>query len=126
MPRQPGVSIMTIALLTVLLLCNIIYYMPRQIVLHQDFSGLPAGYTLDLPEIYHPPLHNAIIVTGDYTLYQMVLFPLNDPLLHDNVLYAFASNSANYAELRSAFPGRTLYQLVIAQDGSVSYVSLKG
>lgn len=115
---------MTIALVVVLLLCNILYYMPRQIALHQDFSGLPAGETINLPEIYHPPLHNAIIVTGDYTIYQMVLFPLNDPLLHDDVLYAFASSSADYAELRSAFPGRTLYQLVIAQDGSVSYVKL--
>ncbi|MHB8600798.1 MAG: ArnT family glycosyltransferase [Ktedonobacteraceae bacterium] len=125
-PSRPGVSIMTIALIVALLLCNILYYMPRQIALHQDFSGLPAGYAINLPEIYHPPLHNAIIVTGDYTIYQMVLFPLNDPLLHDDVLYAFASNSADYAELRSAFPGRTLYQLVIAPDGSVSYVSLKG
>lgn len=125
-PLQPRVSIMTIALVVALLLCNILYYMPRQIALHQDFSGLPAGYAINLPEIYHPPLHNAIIVTGDYTIYQMVLFPLNDPLLHDDVLYAFASSSADYAELRSAFPGRTLYQLVIAQDGSVSYVSLKG
>ncbi|HVB22924.1 MAG TPA: hypothetical protein VNG51_13355 [Ktedonobacteraceae bacterium] len=124
MPRLPGVSIMTIVLITALLLCNVIYYMPRQIVLHQDFSGLPAGYALDLPEIYHPPLHNAIIVTGDYTLYQMVLFPLNDPLLHDNILYAFANSSADYTELRSAFPGRSLYQLVIAPDGSVSYVKV--
>jgi hypothetical protein len=123
---QPRVSIMTIALVVALLLCNILYYMPRQIALYQDFSGLPAGYAINLPEIYHPPLHNAIIVTGDYTIYQMVLFPLNDPLLHDDVLYAFASSSADYAELRSAFPGRTLYQLVIAQDGSVSYVKLAG
>ena len=123
-PAQPRISIMTIALVVALLLCNILYYMPRQIALHQDFSGLPAGYAINLPEIYHPPLHNAIIVTDDYTIYQMVLFPLNDPLLHDDVLYAFASSSADYAELRSAFPGRTLYQLVIAQDGLVSYVKL--
>ncbi|MEO8972854.1 MAG: hypothetical protein ABI406_14795 [Ktedonobacteraceae bacterium] len=125
-PVQPRVSIMTIALVVVLLLCNILYYMPRQITLHQNFSGLPAGYTINLPEIYHPPLHNAIIVTDNFTIYQMVLFPLNDPLLHDDVLYAFARSSADYAELRSAFPGRTLYQLEIAQDGSVSYVKLSG
>ncbi len=123
-PPQSRFSIMTIALVVVLLLCNILYYMPRQITLHQNYSGLPAGYAINLPEIYHPPLHNAIIVTNDISIYQFVLFPLNDPLLHDDVLYAFASSSADYSELRSAFPGRTLYQLEVAPDGSVSYVKI--
>jgi hypothetical protein len=99
--------------------------MPRQIALHQNYSGLPAGYTINLPEIYHPPLHNAIVVTNDISIYQFVLFPLNDPLLHDDVLYAFAGSSADYSELRSAFPGRTLYQLTIAPNGEVSYVKLR-
>jgi Dolichyl-phosphate-mannose-protein mannosyltransferase len=123
-PPQSRFSIMTIVLVGALLLCNILYYMPRQIALHQDYSGLPAGYTINLPEIYHPPLHNAIIVTNDISIYQFVLFPLNDPLLHDDVLYAFASSSADYSELRSAFPGRTLYQLAVAPDGSVSYTKI--
>ncbi len=121
---QPGVSVLTIALVAALLLCNIIYYMPRQIALHQNYSGLPAGYAINLPEIYHPPLHNAIVVTDNLGIYQMVLFPLNDPLLRGDVLYAVGSSDADYAELRRAFPGRTLYQLVIAPDGSVSYVKL--
>ena len=95
--------------------------MPRQVALHQNYSGLPAGTSIDLDTIYHPTLHNAIVVTGDYSLYQFVLFPLNDPYLHDSVIYALASNPSDYAELRLAYPGRTLYQVTVSVDGSVRY-----
>ena len=100
--------------------------MPRQVALHQNYTGLAAGTSIDLDTIYHPPLHNAIVVTGDYSLYQFVLFPLNDPYLHDSVIYALASNSLDYAELRRAYPGRTLYQVTVSIDGTVSYTQING
>ena len=79
-----------------------------------------------MSEVYHAPLHNAIVVTDDYTIYQFVLFPLNNPMLRGNVIYAWASNPAQYTELRNAFPGRVLYQLEIEPGGSVRFVSVGG
>ncbi|GAC1401667.1 MAG: hypothetical protein NVSMB49_16620 [Ktedonobacteraceae bacterium] len=114
-------SVMTIVLVVSLLACNILYFMPRQVVLHQNYTGLPVGTTIDLDKIYSPSLHNAIVVTADYSLYQFVLFPLNDPYLHGSVIYALASTPLEYAELRMAYPGRTLYYLTVSVDGSVAY-----
>jgi hypothetical protein len=71
-------------------------------------------------------MHDAIVVTSDFTIYQFVLFPLNDPLLHGDVIYAWATNEADYTELRTAFPGRTLYRLDITPTGSIQYVTLTG
>jgi hypothetical protein len=123
---QPAISIVTVALVVVLIACNLLYYMPRQIALHTDYTGLPAGYNIDVSEVYHAPLHNAIVITDDYTIYQFVLFPLNDPMLRGNVIYAWASNPAQYTELRNAFPGRGIYQMEIEPDGSVRFVSVGG
>lgn len=123
---RPVSSIATIVLVVGLVLCNLLYFMPRQIVLHQDYTSFPAGYHFNLSEIYHPPVHHAIVVTDDYTVYQLILFPLNDPLLHGDVIYAWASNAADYAELRANFPGRSLYRLDIAPDGSATYTALTG
>ena len=90
----------------------------------QNYTGLPVNYHINTTGIYRPPLHNAIIVTDDYTIYQFVLFPLNDPFLHNDILYALASNEADYSELHTAFPGKHLYQLHIAANGSVSYTAI--
>ena len=115
-------SIITVLLLATLLACNILYFMPRQVVLHQNYTGLPAGTSIDLDAIYHPPLAHAIVVTDDYTLYQFVLFALNDSYLRQSVIYALASSSSDYAELRLAYPGRTLYRITVGIDGAVTYV----
>ncbi len=125
LPR-PTRSICTIILIVGLVLCNVLYFMPRQVVLHQDYTGLSTGYHIDVSAVYHLPVHNAIVVTDDYTIYQFVLFPLNDPLLRDDVIFAWASNESDYTELRTNFPGRGLYRLDIAPDGSVKYVALTG
>jgi nitrate reductase NapE component len=119
--RKIVISIPTVSLVTLLILCNLLYFLPRQVELHRNYSGLPSGYHIELDAVYHPPLHNALIVTDDYTIYQFVLFPLNDPLLHGDLVYAWASSAADYAELRAAFPGRQLYRLDIQTDGTVQY-----
>ncbi|MGH2487220.1 MAG: ArnT family glycosyltransferase, partial [Ktedonobacterales bacterium] len=120
------VSVATAALMAALLACALIYFWPRQIALRDNFTGLPAGTHIALDRIYAPGLHHAIIVTGDYTLYEYVLFPLNDPMLRQDVLYALAADASQYAELRAAYPGRALYQLNIAADGSVTYTPVAG
>ncbi len=116
----------TIILLISLITCNLLYFMPRQVELHRNYTGLPNGFHIDLAAVYHPPVHNAVVVTSDYWIYPFVLFPLNDPMLHGDVIYAMAANPADYAELRQAFPGRTLYQLEVDADGTVHYVELIG
>jgi hypothetical protein len=118
----PTRSVATIVLVSGLVLCNLLYFLPRQIQLHEDYNGLPNGYHYNLSALYHAPLHNAIVVTGDYTIYQFLLFPLNDPLLRGDVLYAWASNTADYDELRHAFPGRSLYLLNVGIDGAITFL----
>ena len=121
-----GVSVATVALMAALLACALIYFWPRQIALRDDFTGLPAGTHIALDRIYSPGLRHAIIVTDDYTLYEYVLFPLNDPALRQDTLYALAGAPSEYAELRAAFPGRALYQLNIAPNGAVTYTPVAG
>lgn len=123
---HPIVSLypMVSLLVALLIACNVLYFMPRQVALHQNYTGLPAGTSIDLDTIYHPPLRNAIVVTGDFSLYQFVLFPLNDPYLHQSVIYALASNQSDYAELHLAYPGRTLYQVSVGVDGTVRYTQI--
>ncbi len=117
-------SVITIVLVVLLVSCSLLYFMPRQIELHQNYTGLPAGTVLDLEAMYHPPMHNAIVVTSDFTLYQFVLFPLNDPYLHNSVIYALASSQPDYAELHTAYPGRTLYRLNVGNGGAVTYTQV--
>ena len=81
----------TLALVTILVLCNLLYFLPRQIQLHQNYSGLPTWYHINLAQVYHPPFHDAIVITGDYTVYQIALFALNDPYLRGDVIYAWGS-----------------------------------
>jgi len=124
LPRAT-LSIPTAILIILLVLLNLLYFLPRQIVLYQDYTGLPSSYHIDIAAVYHPPLHNALVMTSDYTIYQFVLFSLNDPFLHNDVIYAWASNTTDYTELQTAFPGKQLYRLDIAPDGSVDYTPIQ-
>ena len=117
-------SIPTIALVIVLFAFNLLYFFPRQIQLHQNYSGLPTSYHINLAQIYHPPFHNAIVITSDYTVYQMVMFALNDPYLRNDVIYAWGSTVSDDIQLQKAFPGRNLYQMSIDSDGSIQYTLL--
>lgn len=130
-PREPltfinRVSIPTVLLVLVLVLSNLVYFLPRQIEIYRGFSGINNRPRIDLNQIYHPslPLHNAIVVTDDSLAYQLIYFPLNDPYLRGDVLYALATTTTDYNELRAAYPGRKLYHINIAPDGSVQYALL--
>ena len=114
-------SLGTAALVAGLIACNLLYFTPRQIALHQNFTGFPAGSQVDTAALGHPPFHHAIVVTGNYDLYGFTLFALNDPGLRGDVLYAYAGTPGEYQELRHAFPGRAIYQILTAADGAVTY-----
>jgi hypothetical protein len=114
--------VVTLALVSALVLCNLLYYTPRQIVRYQNYTGLPDLTKLDTAQIYHSPVHHAIVVTDDLAIYQMVLFPLNDPLLKGDVIYAWGETTEQLQTLQRDFPTRTLYLLVVYPDGSVTYI----
>lgn len=118
---RPGVSLASLALISLLILCNLLYYLPRQATRYQNFTGLPLTTRLDTSQIYHSPIHHAIVVTDDLAIYQLVLFPLNDPTLTQDVIYAWGYTNAQLLTLRQDFPHRTLYLLVVNPDGSVRY-----
>jgi hypothetical protein len=122
---RPIVSAMTVGLICLLVLCNLIYYLPRQVSRFQNYNGLPNLEPLNVSEIYHAPLHNALVITDDLAIYQLVLFPLNDPALKGPIVYAWISDYNQIAQLQKQFPGRSLYLLVINADGSVSYFLLQ-
>ncbi|HEX2348861.1 MAG TPA: hypothetical protein VHI51_10560, partial [Ktedonobacterales bacterium] len=104
-----------------LLACTFVYYLPRQIALHTDFTGMGAGQVIQMSALANPPLHHALVVTSDDQLYRYTLFALNDPLLQGDVLYAEASSINQITALERAFPGRQVYILIIRPDGRVSY-----
>jgi hypothetical protein len=116
-----GLSL-TGALVCVLLACWALYYLPRQIALHTDFTGMGGGRVVQMGMLDHPPLRNALVVTSDSQLYGYTLFGLNDPLLRGNVIYAEAASAAEYAELRQAFPDRSFYVLAVDPSGAVHFI----
>lgn len=111
-------------LLVVLLGCLFGYYLPRQLALHANFTGMGAGRVIDMAALEHPPLRHALVVTNDSQLYGYTLFGLNDPLLRGDVIYAEADSAAEYAQLRRAYPDRTLYVLVVDPNGTVRFLPI--
>ncbi len=120
--KRPALSLSVLALVSALILCNVIYYLPRQATLYQNFTGLPSALPVQTGKIYHSPVHHAVVVTDNLMIYQVVLFPLNDPVLKGDVIYAWGETEEQYLQLHKAFPGRAFYLLVVNLDGSVSYV----
>lgn len=109
-----------------LLSCNLVYFMPRQLELQANFTGLPSYEPIDTRTVYafHPDL--AVIVTGDRSVYNYVLWPLNDPDMHGPTVYAYAPTSDALAQVRAIYPTRTFYTMSIAPDGHVVFSRLDG
>jgi hypothetical protein len=120
----PGVA--APALLLGLLGWAALYYFPRQIALHTNFTGMGAGTTLETAALSHPPVHHAIVITDNGQLYGYTLFALNDPLLRGDVLYAYGASGSDYATLRRAYPDRRLYLLTFDSHGQPQYTLLDG
>lgn len=112
--------------LLALLACNLVYFMPRQLELHTNFTGLPSYKPLDTQVVYafHPD--SAVIVTDSWSIYNYVLWPLNDPDLHGSTIYAYAPNTDVLAQVRAIYPTRTFYTMSVAPDGHVTFSRLDG
>src|SRR5262249_29319978 len=84
-------------MLIALIACNTLYYLPRQVTLRTNYSGLPIWEPVDVGAIYAFQQPRALVVTDDRAIYSYVLFPLNDPNLTDQTIYAFAATSDDRA-----------------------------
>lgn len=122
--QQTHISGITLVLVCCLITCNLIYYLPRHIQLYTNYHGMGIERQVDTTAIYQSSLQNALVVTGDPYLYQMVLFPLNDPLLQGEIIYAKVNSVNDIAKLRASFPGRTIYHLQVDEDGRVHFTEL--
>ena len=116
--------VIVLACLVTLLLCNLLYYLPRQLTIHTDFSGLPATQPVDVAAIYANRPTNAVVLTHDWYIYNYVVWPLNDPALSGTTLYAYAATSDAIKTLRLAYPERNFYLLSVAPDGGVHLESV--
>ncbi len=114
------------ALLLGLLACAALYYFPRQMALHANFTGMAAGTRIQTAALSRPPVHHAIIITDNSQLYGYTLFALNDPLLRGDDLYAYAASASDYAALRRAYPDRALYLLTFNNNGQPEYTPVDG
>lgn len=103
---------------------NVTFYLPQQFAQHWNFTGLPSDIPFNVAAIYHNPPHHALVVTGNRMVYNYILWPLNDPMLHGDALYAFAPEAADVTRLKQEFPDRRFYALELGADGAVSYVPL--
>ncbi|HEX8982119.1 MAG TPA: hypothetical protein VF792_05070, partial [Ktedonobacterales bacterium] len=123
-PAWASALSLTTTLAALLVVCWAGYFMPRQVALHTEFSGMGADRSVTPRLLINPPLHHAIVVTDDIQLYGYTLFSMNDPSLRGNVIYAFGESSYDYAELAHAYPDRSLYVLSIDPDGSPRYTPI--
>src|SRR6185312_880471 len=72
-PTQPTFSLMTLLLVGALILCNLLYSLPRQDERYPHFTGLPDLTPLETSQIYQSPVHHALVVNDDLAVYQLVL-----------------------------------------------------
>lgn len=109
-----------------LLACNLLYFMPRQLELDTNFTGLPSFKPIDTGAVYafHPA--SAVIVTSDPSIYNYVLWPLNDPDLRSSTIYAYAPSTEALAQVRAIYPARTFYTMSIAPDGHIVFSQITG
>lgn len=111
-------------LLLALLACNLFYYSPRQAQLYRNYTGLPASMHVDAPTIYAFQPKQAIVLTNNWYIYNYILWPLNDPDLRDETLYAYAPTPQVVQRLRAEYPNRALYMTQIAPNGAVTFSRL--
>jgi hypothetical protein len=103
----------TAVALAALCACNLTFYLPRQLALYHDYLEQRTDDGLAYDHVHPSWMHNAIVLAEDGGFYGDVLFPLNDPLLRGDILYARVPPTRNIKPLMVAYPGRTLYLLNI-------------
>ena len=105
-------------LVTGLLACNLVYFLPRQFDLYRSYSGIPGrgeprltGFIRYDLQGRESSLSNALVTTNDRWTYTVELAPLNCPRLDCASVFALAPDGATRVALTRAFPGRTVYTI---------------
>ncbi len=119
LPHGPGRGERAaLVLVTLMLACNLVYFIPRQFELYRVYSGIPGRNELRPPGFVRydvrgrePALSNALATTGDWWTYAVDLAPLNCPRLDCESVFAFAPDIATTNALASAFPARKVYAI---------------
>ncbi len=110
-----------LAVVSVLTLNTVGFYLPRQVARRTDFTDIPYNERARLPFVstglFGPRVAvsptPALVVTGDWWLFNVVLSPLNCADLEGcPVVFALASSPGDVARLQAALPGRTLLRAV--------------
>jgi Dolichyl-phosphate-mannose-protein mannosyltransferase len=115
-PRLAG-DVAAHALFIAFVIPDLLFYLPRQLELYRDFTGLPWRHDLHLGRIYTHAPRQAIVITPDGSVYARVTAALNDPaaLVHPTTtrasIWAWAPTPSLYPRLRATFPNRSLLLL---------------
>ncbi len=107
-----------LGLAALLLACNLIYFLPRQVALYRDFSGMPSGdgpvpvgFVRPGIDGRVPTLRGALVTTTNLEVYAVYLAALNCPRLDCDSVFAFVPSAVTDQRLQQAFPGRRWYFL---------------
>jgi hypothetical protein len=118
-----------VALLALLMACNLIYFLPRQFALYQGYSGMPGVGGPPLGSFIRQgvagrvsTLTNALVTTDNWWYYSVYLAALNCPDLNCGTVFAYAPDTPTLLALQSRFPGRTWYR-IDDQDGTLEAVA---
>jgi hypothetical protein len=113
------------AVLGLLMLNTLLFYVPGELQRRADLSGLPGGVRLRLsfvqsslvgPQLTGLPTPS-LVVTDDWWLFNTSLAALNCPRLPDcGVLFALAPTARSAFALRAEFPDRVLLHAVRVGD----------
>ena len=123
----PRARTAALVLAGVLLLCNLLYFVPRQVELYRGFTGLPGGKGPELAGFVQRDLagrrveaRDALITTDDWWIYSVYLSAMNSPRLEDGAVLALMPSGEAGDRLRAAYPGRNWYRVVLGRDGKLS------
>ena len=115
-----GVGLVLVALIA----CNLHFYLPRQAALYYDYVEQTAG-GLAYDRLHPPWMHHAIVYTSDYLFYAEVLFPLNDPALRGDIVYAYLDKGQSIVGLARYYPHRAFYYVDNAY-GTLDFLRVTG
>ena len=121
--RAGGAAAVAIVLIA-LVACNLRFYLPRQTALYYDYVEQTAG-GLAYGRLHPPWMHRAVVYTSDYLFYAEVLFPLNDPALRGDIVYAYLDQGQSIVGLDRYYPHRVFYY-VDNVYGTLDFVHVAG
>ena len=107
-----------LALCAGLLACTATYFVPRQVALYRDYSGMPGAGGPLLGDFVRrdlagrvPQVADALVTTDDWRTYAVYFAAMNCPRLDCDAVFAYAPDIDVRDRLRAAFPGRTWHEV---------------